>query len=243
MVPLLPSSVAWSGLRPRRKEVTVPLPWHTPEVADTVFSTPDDGCMTHETCRVTWQWINVYILLHRVGPLLTLYKPILMEFAFLDSKGGAFSKLNLLLIKSQMEFYIFFPKYLNIAKIRMVLLCLFVSRFNGRHSNTQDWSFLQNNAFTNVRLSYNTHAMNKGTKVDVSCCKVLTDSTTALPSQTFHVPVESVRKEATELQNTGFLPVDYLSVQRYLDKDEGIHFSETSLSDVNSHSTFQEACP
>jgi len=28
--------------------------------------------MTPETCRVTWQWINVCILLHRVGPLLTL---------------------------------------------------------------------------------------------------------------------------------------------------------------------------
>ena len=56
----------------RRKEVTVPLPWRTPEVTDTVFSTPDDGCMTPETCRVTWQWINVCILLHRVGPLLTL---------------------------------------------------------------------------------------------------------------------------------------------------------------------------
>jgi hypothetical protein len=27
----------------------------TPEVADTVFKTPDDGCMTPETCRVTWQ--------------------------------------------------------------------------------------------------------------------------------------------------------------------------------------------
>ena len=60
-------------IRPRRKEVTVPLPWRTPEVADTVFSTPDDGCMTHETCRVTWQRINVYILSHRVGPLLTLH--------------------------------------------------------------------------------------------------------------------------------------------------------------------------
>ena len=44
----------------------------TPEVADTVFSTPDDGCMTPETCRVTRQRINVYILSHRVGPLLTL---------------------------------------------------------------------------------------------------------------------------------------------------------------------------
>ena len=31
-----------------------------------------DGCMTPETCRVTWQRINVYILSHRVGPLLTL---------------------------------------------------------------------------------------------------------------------------------------------------------------------------
>jgi len=41
--------------RPRWKEVTVPLPWHTPEVADTVFNTPDDGCVTPETCRVTWQ--------------------------------------------------------------------------------------------------------------------------------------------------------------------------------------------
>ena len=35
------------------------------------FSTPDDGCMTPETCRGTWQRINVYILLHRVGPLST----------------------------------------------------------------------------------------------------------------------------------------------------------------------------
>jgi len=59
-------------IRPRWKEVTVPLPWHTPEVADTVFITPDDGCVTPEPCRVTWQWINVCILLHRVGPLLTL---------------------------------------------------------------------------------------------------------------------------------------------------------------------------
>ena len=44
----------------------------SPEVADTVFSTPDDGCVTPETWRVTWQRINVCILLHRVGPLLTL---------------------------------------------------------------------------------------------------------------------------------------------------------------------------
>ena len=36
------------------------------------FYTPDDGCVTPETCRVTVQWINVCILLHRVGPLLTL---------------------------------------------------------------------------------------------------------------------------------------------------------------------------
>jgi len=40
-------------IRPRRKEVTVPLPRRTPEVADTVFGTPDDGCVTPETCRVT----------------------------------------------------------------------------------------------------------------------------------------------------------------------------------------------
>ena len=59
-------------IRPRRQEVTVPLPWRTPVVADTVFSTPDDGCMAPETCRVTWLRINVYIQLHRVGPLLTL---------------------------------------------------------------------------------------------------------------------------------------------------------------------------
>jgi len=62
----------WIRIRPRWKEVTVPLPWHTPEVTDTVFSTPDDGCVTPETCRGSWQWINVCILLHRVGPLLTL---------------------------------------------------------------------------------------------------------------------------------------------------------------------------
>jgi len=59
-------------IRPRWKEVTAPLPWHTPEVADTVFSTPDDKRVTPETCRVTWQWINICILLHWVGPLLTL---------------------------------------------------------------------------------------------------------------------------------------------------------------------------
>jgi len=78
MVPLLPSSLAWYWvhIRPRRKEVTVPLPWRTPEVADTVFSTPDDGCMTPKTCRVTWQRINVYILSHRVGPLLTLQQGV-----------------------------------------------------------------------------------------------------------------------------------------------------------------------
>ena len=35
----------WHGLiRPRRKEVVVPVSWPIPEVADTVFSTPDDGC-------------------------------------------------------------------------------------------------------------------------------------------------------------------------------------------------------
>ena len=31
-------------IRPRWKEVAVPVSWHIPEVADTVFSTPDDGC-------------------------------------------------------------------------------------------------------------------------------------------------------------------------------------------------------
>jgi len=31
-------------IRPRWKEVTVPVSWSIPEVADTVFSTPDDGC-------------------------------------------------------------------------------------------------------------------------------------------------------------------------------------------------------
>jgi len=31
-------------IRPRWKEVAVPVSWPIPEVADTVFSTPDDGC-------------------------------------------------------------------------------------------------------------------------------------------------------------------------------------------------------
>jgi len=31
-------------IRPRWKEVAVPVPWLIPEVADTVFSIPDDGC-------------------------------------------------------------------------------------------------------------------------------------------------------------------------------------------------------
>jgi len=68
MVPFLPSSVAWSGRKKRYHYVT----WRTPEVADTVFGAPDDGCMTPETCRVAWQRVDVCILLHRVGPLLAL---------------------------------------------------------------------------------------------------------------------------------------------------------------------------
>jgi len=41
------------------------------------------GAVTPETCRVTWQWINVCILLHRVGPLLTfLYNVCLKRFLF-----------------------------------------------------------------------------------------------------------------------------------------------------------------
>jgi hypothetical protein len=72
-------------IRIRWKEVTVPFPWHLPEVADTVFSTPDDGCVTPETCRVTWRWINVCILLHRVGPLLTLN---------LDARNHVLKKMN-----------------------------------------------------------------------------------------------------------------------------------------------------
>jgi len=31
-------------IRPRWKEVAIPVSWPIPEVADTVFSTPDDGC-------------------------------------------------------------------------------------------------------------------------------------------------------------------------------------------------------
>jgi len=31
-------------MRPRWKEVAVPVSWPIPEVADTVFNTPDDGC-------------------------------------------------------------------------------------------------------------------------------------------------------------------------------------------------------
>jgi len=31
-------------IRSRWKEVAVPVSWLIPEVADTVFSTPDDGC-------------------------------------------------------------------------------------------------------------------------------------------------------------------------------------------------------
>jgi len=69
-------------IKTRWKEVTVPLPWHTQEVADTVFSTPDDGCVTPQTCRVTWQWINVCILLQRVGPLLTLFLPFYLWHFF-----------------------------------------------------------------------------------------------------------------------------------------------------------------
>ena len=31
-------------IRPRLKEVAIPVAWPIAEVADTVFSTPDDGC-------------------------------------------------------------------------------------------------------------------------------------------------------------------------------------------------------
>ena len=36
--------------------------------------------MTPETCRVTWQRINVYILSHRVGPLLTYLWYVIVIF-------------------------------------------------------------------------------------------------------------------------------------------------------------------
>ena len=39
------SNVAWSDpIRPRWREVAVPILWPVPETAVTVFSTPDDGC-------------------------------------------------------------------------------------------------------------------------------------------------------------------------------------------------------
>jgi len=37
--------VAWSGpIMPRWREAAIPVLWPVPEVAVTVFSTPDDGC-------------------------------------------------------------------------------------------------------------------------------------------------------------------------------------------------------
>ena len=42
-------------IRPRWKEVAAPVSGLIPEVADTVFSTLDDGAVTPETCRVTVQ--------------------------------------------------------------------------------------------------------------------------------------------------------------------------------------------
>ena len=41
LLPLLPSTVP---IRPRWKEVAVTVSRLIPEVADTVFSTPDEGC-------------------------------------------------------------------------------------------------------------------------------------------------------------------------------------------------------
>jgi len=38
------TGTATSLIRPRWKEVAVPVSWPMPEEADTVFSTPDDGC-------------------------------------------------------------------------------------------------------------------------------------------------------------------------------------------------------
>jgi len=60
-------------IRPRWKEVTAHLPWLIPEVADTVFSTPDDGC---DDARDMYSDVAVNKLLHTVASswtfLLTL---------------------------------------------------------------------------------------------------------------------------------------------------------------------------
>ena len=129
MVPLL-------RIRPRRKEVTVPLPWRTPEVADTVFSTPDDGCMTPETCRVTWQRINVYILSHRVGPLLTLNH---------DARNHVF-KIHVIMLPCYQNFdnMIQYIRYVTEMKISGQLLKNFAgetSRWTGTLRFAETWLF------------------------------------------------------------------------------------------------------
>ena len=43
-LPPWPDRALSGPIRPRWKEVAVPVPWLIPEVADTVFSTPDGGC-------------------------------------------------------------------------------------------------------------------------------------------------------------------------------------------------------
>ena len=54
------------------------------------------GAVTPETCRVSWQWINVCILLHRGGPLLTLYHTELpsimkLEWCFISATEFQFT--------------------------------------------------------------------------------------------------------------------------------------------------------
>ena len=94
-------SLIW--VRPRWKEVMVPLPWHTPEVADTVFST-HDGCVTPETCKSDVA-VNKCILLHRVGPLLTLNHDARNHVFKIPQPSLYFSSKPLLFLLPDHKFY------------------------------------------------------------------------------------------------------------------------------------------
>ena len=52
-------------------EVAVPVSWPVPEAAVTVFSTPDDACCETRNMKSDFA-VNICILLHLVGSLLTL---------------------------------------------------------------------------------------------------------------------------------------------------------------------------
>ena len=99
----------------RWKEVAVPVSWLIPEVADTVFSTPDDGCCD---ARNMWSDCAVNKYLHTVASswtfLLTLYLFIYL-FICVKNKEKNSCKRGIIIFKKNLflntNFYLFALQY------------------------------------------------------------------------------------------------------------------------------------